>query len=284
MSNLIDREGTFRGKPLDWGVSESKNGFPQMVIELSALEHFNEETGEYESWSEYEQTIRAFLVMYSNSTGEWKEAGSNVTQIKKVFAWDGKDFQTLAEGKYEDTMLMFQVKSSTFEGKTKLQVSWIDTADANPVRTLQKFDTEKLKGMAAKMGGMIPGSTTTPAPAKAPATPPKGKPRSPKATPKTAATPVATPATPAPTPSAAPETPPPSPAPTAPAVPSAPPVETKESAWKAVCETRSADMSDAKLAEIWVDEATKIGKAEEQYTSADWATLKLAVQKRTAKF
>jgi hypothetical protein len=58
--------------------------------------------------------------------------------------------------------------------------------------------------------------------------------------------------------------------------------ETKDSAWAAVNELNS--VGDDKLAEVWIAEAAKIGKAEEQFTPADWSALKEAVLKRTSTF
>jgi hypothetical protein len=282
MTVVIDRPGTFRGKPLDWGVSATnKNGFPQFVLELSALEHYNEETGEYEAWGQYDMAITAYLVMFSNTTGEWKEAGSNVAQIKKVFGWDGKDFETLANGKYADTMLMFQIKPNVWEGNTRLQVSWIDTADANPTRELPKFDATKLKELTEKMGGVIPGSAAASA---KPATPPKRAGRPKASTP--ASTPAASPAPSGATPPAAPETPPATPAPSGSVAPiTTPPTpETKATAWAGCCQMRTAETSDAKLAEVWVAEVQKIGKAEDQFTPSDWSAVKDAVIQATGKF
>ena len=43
--NAIDRPGTFRGKLTDWGVSETKNGYPQFVTKLIALEMYDEDAG-----------------------------------------------------------------------------------------------------------------------------------------------------------------------------------------------------------------------------------------------
>jgi len=40
---------------------------------------------------------------------------------------------------------------------------------------------------------------------------------------------------------------------------------------------RTIDVSDEKLAEVWVAEATKIGKAEAKFTPKDWAAVKTAV-------
>lgn len=273
MSVMIDRPGTFRGKPLDWGVSESKNGFPQFVVKLSALEYYDEEAGEYIPWAEYEQEVTAYQILYSkDKAGQWVEL-LNAKQIKKAFGWDGKDFESLANGKFAETTVLFRVESSEYNGVTTLKVSWIDTPDASPTKTLPKYDTEKLKGLTAKMGGVLSAAAVV-VPAKAPvgkpATPPKGKKGRPTAGP------VVPPVVEKPA-ARSTGTPPPALPVTAPPAPSGNPSETKDSAWAAVNELKVPDTTDEKLAETWIAEGQKIGKPEGQYTSADWTALKDAV-------
>jgi hypothetical protein len=69
-------------------------------------------------------------------------------------------------------------------------------------------------------------------------------------------------------------------------VPSGNPVpqttETKISAWEAVC--TMSKVPEEKLAEVWIAEVTKIGKAEDQFTSADWTIVKKLVNDQTAIF
>jgi hypothetical protein len=69
--------------------------------------------------------------------------------------------------------------------------------------------------------------------------------------------------------------------PPAPAVPSTPatPV-TKESAWAKVNSLSKVD--EAKLAEIWLEEGAKIGKAEDKFSSDDWHTVQEAVLARVS--
>ena len=294
MSNQLDRPGTFRGLPLDWGVSETKNKFPQFVSKLKAME-FYDETGElnggepgWVAW-DYDMEITAFLCLYTQKDGQWVELMS-VDQLKKALAWDGLSFESLANGKYDKTMILFRVEDEEFEGKHRLKVQWIDKADANPIRQLPKYDATKLKGLSEKFAGVLKGAAPSPAKAPAsapgagpkagPAVPPKGKPGpKPKGTPAAApSTATKPPASPAPAPSAPsgnlpPKTLPPSTTP-----------ETKDSAWAAVDSMRAKTVTDEKLAEVWIAEATKIGKAEDQFTPDDWTTLKNAVYAQTAIF
>ena len=293
MSQQLDRPGTFRGLPLDWGVSETRNKYPQFVSKLKAME-FYDETGElnggepgWVAW-DYDQEITAFLCLYTQKDGQWVELMS-VDQLKKALAWDGLSFESLANGKYGETMILFRVESENYEGKDRLKVQWIDKADANPIRQLPKYDATKLKGLSEKFAGVLKGAAPSPAKAPAsapgagpkagPAAPPKGKPG-----PKPKGTPAAAPSTATKPPAGAP-----APAPRAPSVPPSSTVApsapmTKDQAWEACSTMKAQTVTDEKLAEVWIAEATKIGKAEDQFTPADWAALKDAVVAATGVF
>jgi hypothetical protein len=57
---------------------------------------------------------------------------------------------------------------------------------------------------------------------------------------------------------------------------------TKDLAWTAVNDLNGG--TEEKLAEVWIAEATKIGRPEEQFTAEDWMCVKNAVLKQTSKF
>lgn len=290
---MLDRPGTYRGLPQDWGVSESRGGFPQFTVRLKALEFYDEEAGEYVDWSQYDMTAEGYLVLYTkDAQGQWKEL-MHAAQLKKVFGWDGLTFESLANGKYGETTVLFRVEAEEFEGKTRLKLQWIDTADASPTKQLPKYDAAKLKVLTAKMGGALSASVAPPTPAKAPTSvkptaPKRGPGRPPKSTPAASPAPVSAAGTPAAPSTATPPPVSPAPAPTvpspAPTTPTPAPVTpaTKDSAWAAVNEM--SGVTDEKLAEIWIAEGAKIDKAESQFTPEDWATLQEAVLKQTSKF
>jgi hypothetical protein len=274
--NAIDRPGTFRGKLSDWGVSESKGGFPQFVARFTAQEFFDETAGGYIPWAEYEQDIVGYFVLYTLKNGDWEEL-LNAKQIKKALGWSGVDFESLANGKYDETIVLFRVESHEFNGNTKLQVSWIDAADASPTATLQKYDASKLKGLTAKLGAALTGTAAPAKPIGRPLTPPKGKKAAPKATgeakPAAPSTATPPPASPAPVPSAPSGNPP----------PASPTCSTKDEAWAAVNGELKA-VSDEKLAEVWIAEVSKLGKAEDAFTPDDWTKVAQLVLNQTAKF
>jgi hypothetical protein len=253
-------------------VTETKNGYPQFTGRFQATQFYDEETQAWVPWAEYEQEILGFFVLYTKKDEKWVEL-LNAQQIKKALGWDGVSFADLANGDYSKIEVMFRVEPREYNGNTTLNVTWIDAADANPTRQLQKYDATKLKELDSKFNGVLAGKKPTPASAK-PAgavTPPKrGRPAGAKALP---------PASPASTGTAAPTAPP--------ANPIGPPKGcTKDEAWVAVTtnSVRDKDVTDEKLAEAWLAEAAKIGKGEDEFTPADWATVRDAVVKATSKF
>jgi hypothetical protein len=288
MATAIDRAGTFRGKPVEWGVSESKNKYPQFVVTLRAAEFFDEEAGQYIPWGEYEQEITGYLVLFTkDNAGQWKEL-LNVAQIKKALGWDGRSFESLANGQYGETIVLFRVEPNEYNGSTSLKLTWLDAADANPVKTLPKYDVDKLKAMTSAMGGILSASVPTPKPATAkPVSPRKpGRPKSAEGSPATPSTvKPAAPSTATPPPVGAPA--PAAPAPSGTPAPATTPT-TKDSAWAAVNETRAADVTEDKLAEVWIavvsTVSSSVGRAEDQFTSTDWYSIQKTVQEKTAKF
>lgn len=257
--SAIDRVGTFKGLPTDWGVSETKkNGYPQFVLELKATHFYDEEKGEYVPWDTYDQTITAYLCLFTKKDGEWVEL-MNAKQVKATFGWDGQSFESLSNGNYGNTEIMFRVEENDFEGNVTLQVSWVDVADADPLRQLPKFDAAKLKGLTEKMGGALAAAST----AAAPVTKVKRSKRAkPKAQPPTRVTPPTTP-----------------PAPATPAE-----SFTETTVWDTIQELKDKDLDDSTVADVWVDELAKLGKSSDECTGADWAILQEAILTRIAKF
>ena len=161
--SLIVQARTYRGKILDHGVAATKNGFPQFEAALQAVEAYDEDEKVWVDWSDVEQKdITAFLVLF----GKNGETLSN-QQLKKVTGWDGLSFQGLSAMDLSGVGIQFRVEENTYEGKTTLQVSWIDGYDAEPGRSVRKLDDAGLKAIDAQYASMLKQSATAKAPAKA---------------------------------------------------------------------------------------------------------------------
>lgn len=175
----IDREGTFRGTPVEWAVSETKNKYPQFVVRLMATEKWVETAEEMEAlgvtepswvpWAEYEQSMVGYLVLFNNDGPIF-----NYEQVQAALGWDGASFSGLSEANHLDTTVLFRVEENTYQDVTRLQIAWIDEKDASIERTLRALDPEKLKALDSRYVGML--NTKKAAPASKP-----GKPMAPKA-------------------------------------------------------------------------------------------------------
>ncbi|KKL81766.1 hypothetical protein LCGC14_1991480 [marine sediment metagenome] len=161
--SLIVQARTYRGKILDHGVAQTKNGFPQFEGALQAVEAYDEEEKQWVNWADVEQKdITAFLVLFGSK-------GETLTnqQLKKVTGWDGLSFQALAAMDLSEVGIQFRVEENTYEDKTTLQVSWIDEYDAEPGRSVRKLDAAGLKAIDAQYASMLKQSAAKKAPAKA---------------------------------------------------------------------------------------------------------------------
>ena len=248
MGNMIDRVGTFRGYPVSSGMGASSGGFPQFLAKLEAAEYWDAENEEWMDWTQYEEReITAYLVLMGKEGKPFKHCG----QLMKALGWSGRTFAELNDTDYSEVPIQFRVEENTYKDNTRLQVAWVDHADAVPGRTVEKLDAtgvKKLdaqfaKGLKALGGGPViskPSSKPAPAPkaaAKAKTTGPKGKGKK-KAT-ATAPPPAAPPTA---EPEAAPDT----------AVATAGETCTKNEAWEAVCNGVPETVGDEQIQETWL--------------------------------
>lgn len=161
--SLIDRASTFRGRITDHGVSKSTNGYPQWVASLVALEIYDAEDQVWVDWSGYDvNEITAYLVLFGG-----KGETLAVQQLKKITGWNGLAFSDLNSLDLSETKIQFRVEENTYEGKTRLQVAWVDEYDAEPGRTVRKLDPEDLKALDAQYANLLKQSGKKVAPAKA---------------------------------------------------------------------------------------------------------------------
>jgi len=274
---MIDREGTFRGKILDHGVSSTKNDFPQFVTKLQAAEIYDFDEQVWVDWTDQDENeITAYLVMFG-SKGET----ANYGQVKTVFSWDGADFQVLAEADYSELIVQFRVAPDTYEGKTRLKVQWIDTVDATPGSAVKKLDAKDLKALTAKYKNMMKvGAKPVKAGAKKPVAKKAAAPKSPgiitQKDKKEATAPVPAPVDPDVTPPPPPEAPDGM-------------VEghcTKDEAWGEVTGLKMDSVDDEKLATTWLGAITTVAKTndQEKVTDEQWFQIKTIVNKECAQF
>lgn len=267
----IDRVGSFRGKVVDRGIGETKNGFPQLVLQLVATEKWDEQDEVWVDWSQFDVTeATAYMCLFGKS----KKATLAINQAMKAFGWDGSSLLDLQENEGLANQIQWRMAENTYEGKTSIQVAWIDEYDAVPgrkVRKLEKADLKKLDGMYAAALKAVSGG---PKPKKAKPTPPPSKPE-PSPDPTTTGDTLTPTTSPAPPSAGGSATKPP--APSAPKTPAkkAKAVD-KDTAWNSVyAKGTVAGKTDIEISQAWTAAVKAAG--DDEAIGGDWSGIQADV-------
>ena len=151
----LDRIGTFRCKPLEWGIDgKKKKGtdytLPWFNVRVFLTEFYDPKEGEWFDYTGQEAEITAFLCLYGAIKAKGGDIGPTLSmdQVKKVFNWDGRSLVQLANGKYDEFGFQVRIGENTYEAATyPYQVNWIDAYDAEPGQQLRKLDAAELKDL-----------------------------------------------------------------------------------------------------------------------------------------
>ena len=178
---IIDRVGSFRGKVVDRGISESSGGFPQAVLQLEAAEMWDADNGVWVPWAYEEIETIAYLILF----GKNGKPTLSARQLMKSLGWDGVAFLDIQENDKLNGQIQWRMEESTYEENTTIRCQWIDHYDAVPGKKVQKIDKADIQRLQAKFAGGLQTLNGGPKPK---AAPPKA---APKATPKADPTPPA---------------------------------------------------------------------------------------------
>lgn len=298
----LDRIGTFRCKPLEWGIDgKKKKGtevtLPWFNVRVTLTEVYDQKEGQWFDYTGFEGEITAFMCLYGAIKKKGGDIGPTLSmdQVKKVFGWDGRSLVQLANGKYDELEFQVRIGENTYEAATyPYQVNWIDVYDAEPGQQLRKLDAKELKDLD-KQFAALGAKNTTPKPtvtaAKAPA----------KTHPARVPTDDAAPPTPeekkrklaeksAKNLKAKKSTPPSKPPSKTVVGQPAPPQDTActmQQAWDAISELRDPTIDDKTIELVWHDSIAEIAGPDvesENITPEQWHQVKELVLHSVAKF
>ncbi len=284
--------GSFRGTIEDKAVNLTSGGFPQLVLKLSAVEMYDESAKEWAAWEEFwdegsnevnDRTIFAYLVLF----GE-KGATLSCDQIKLITGWAGDSFKTLEALDLVGSPIQWRNAENTYEGRTNVQVAFVDVYDAAPGGSCKKIDDKAIASLDAKFAEFLDGGTNKPeskkgtrgSKAETGAAPKEDAPKEEK--PKTGGRRGRKPA------AAKTDAPPVAPPTEAPA--EEPPKDdgipfegtepcTKKEAWVDVCEGKKATVTVDQITKIWQDTIAKVapGKKQDDLTGEEWSAVRAGV-------
>ncbi len=289
--------GSFRGKIEDAAVGIASGGFPQLTLKLGVEEMYDESAKEWAAWEDFwdegsnevnDRTIFAYLVLF----GE-KGATLSCDQIKLITGWAGDSFKSLEALELIGTKIQWRNAENTYQGKTNVQVAFVDLFDAAPGGSCKKIDEAAIASLDAKFAEFLGGGTNKPeskkgargSKAKTDAAPKEdtAKEETTEEKSKTGGRRGRKPAAPK-TEAAATTTPPQDTAP-----PDEPVDEsalfttiepcTKQEAWTAVCESKKATVTVDELTKVWQTTIAKVapGKSQADLTGEDWSAVRAGV-------
>jgi hypothetical protein len=135
--NRLDREGTFKAKPLSWKVQQSKqtqsvgiNFEFQILAQLVEMKKpgSGESYDGWHSWEEYDP-VNCYGTFYVIG----RDGQQNVKAIDQLVVsglWNC-DFNAIL-GPVPDVVVQIQVKAEEYEGQTRYKVSWVNPEDHVP--------------------------------------------------------------------------------------------------------------------------------------------------------
>lgn len=261
--SLIDQKNVYRGVIADAGFSQSTGGFPQEVLSLRATEVYDAESDTWLPADPEANEITWYGVLIDSKDKETK----NAQQLKKITGWNGASFVDLSQMNLVDVPIQFRVEPNTYKENTTLQVSWIDTTDAPPFRTVMKLDAKDVAALQSRYASVLAGSKSTTkavSAVSAPKTVAKPTTTKPKATKPKATKPTVT-----------------KPKPTAPKTVVG--KCTADEAYTACYNLKRDDVTDDALNGIWLAEVAKVNADESKITDEQWFIIKESVLKQVSK-
>lgn len=262
----INQENVYRGVILDGGLGQSTGGFPQEVLSLQSREVYDPDSDSWLPADSENNEIMAYLVLIDSKDKETL----NAKQLKKVTGWTGASFVDLSEMNLIEVPIQFRVEARTYKENTTLQVTWIDTVDAPPFRTVSKLDKNEVVALQQRYAQVLSATKAPVKPVSAPAKTPTKAPAKGKATSKASKPPTKPKSTTKPT---------------KPVVPKAP-IVGKCSADEAYVECynlKRDDVTDNVLNDIWLAEVGKVNTDEAKITPEQWFVIKENVLRQVSK-
>jgi hypothetical protein len=160
----ITNAGTYRGTVLEHAVSESTNGYPQLVLKMSGTQYYDETNKEWVELQDIPDSW-AYLILADSKD----EKTLNCVQVEKAFNWDGLDLTELESMKLDGKPIQFRASFRKYNNEDRLGVEWIDEYNAEPGRSVKKLDATSLKVLQSKFNKVSGGKLKT-TPASAPKT------------------------------------------------------------------------------------------------------------------
>lgn len=148
MGRELDREGTFRGRIIEYGLQESDSGSVGINVKCVIDEAYNFETESWEDWREFEFECFGYVNLVKK---DGKSNDKSAENLCKCAGWNGS-LGDVALGGWKPDPIQFTTKADTYKDKTSFKVDYINQFDRIPGGGIKSVDPDKAKTLQAKYG------------------------------------------------------------------------------------------------------------------------------------
>jgi hypothetical protein len=173
MVQALDREGTFRLRPLAWEVRSFANSKATAInVKLRVTEQWDEASQSWVDWSAFEEyhVYGDYFVLKKDGTVNQV----TVEQLARSLGWDGT-FKQVATQPPPDVVVVVTVEPDVYKGNTRYRAGWMNPGDHVPGGSDRAAAPEATRQLDAQFGSMLRAAAATAKPkaaGKPPAPPP----------------------------------------------------------------------------------------------------------------
>jgi hypothetical protein len=150
MSVPIDREGTFRGVIVEYGLREMESGSRAVCVSICAQIHAKFDGEEWEDWTSYDVEARGDVWVVKKD-GTLNLRGSET--LVKHAGWDGK-FTSVVQGTWQPTPCQFVVKKDEYNDEIRYRIDFVNDFDRTPGE-IGNVDAERAKALENQYGSQM---------------------------------------------------------------------------------------------------------------------------------
>lgn len=144
---LPNVKASYRARPMQWAVGESKNKAPQFAVEFALYEQWN---GTEWAPCEFDITGYFYLLKKDGSINE-----TTVAALEDAFGWNRTTgVKWLAQaGELPDCQVFCDYE--LYEGQQKMKVKWLNPFDKTPTGGVGSSDPQEVQSIDAKYGNLF---------------------------------------------------------------------------------------------------------------------------------
>lgn len=147
MSQEIDREGTFRGRIVSYGLQEAQS--KALAVQITARIDEQWVDDHWEDWRQYDVEASGYIWIIK------KDGSDNDSQVRALVdcaGWDGV-FSSIVSGAWKPEPCQFVVKEDSYKEQIRYRINWLNAYDSSP--TGGNVDSNRARELDALYGSRI---------------------------------------------------------------------------------------------------------------------------------